>query len=80
MIQSEAGLNQTMEQLDRMYRVVEELRRRMGETNPAQFHLFAEGPVDEIHKLRREIDEYLGIPSSSAGEVEASAAVGAERG
>jgi len=62
MIQSEAGLKQTMEQLDRMYRVVEELRRRMGETSPAQFHLFAEGPVDEIHKLRREIDEYLGIP------------------
>jgi len=60
MICSDAGLRQTIEQLDRMYRVVEELRKRMGTTNPAQFRLFAEGPIDQIRKLREEIDEYLG--------------------
>jgi hypothetical protein len=60
MIETPAGLKQTIEQLNRQHRVLEELRKRMG-TNPAQFQLFAEGPLDEIRKLRREIDEYLGI-------------------
>ena len=67
MIQTEAGLRQTVEQLNRMYRVLEDRRGHMGESNPAQFQLFAEGPLDEIRKLRREIDEYLGIvPAESA--------------
>lgn len=76
MIQSEAGLKQTIEQLDRMYRVVDELRRRMGTTNPAQCRLFAEGPIHEIHKLRREIDEYLGIKDGADTEGEEQPAVG----
>jgi len=67
-IQSDAGLNQTIEQLDRMYRVVEELRKRMGTTNPAQFRLFAEGPIDQIRKLREEIDEYLGIQEPATAD------------
>jgi len=33
----------------------------MGRTNPSQFQLFAEGPIEEIRRLRRDIDEYLGI-------------------
>jgi len=61
MITSDAGLQQSIEQLERMYRVVRELRSRMGETNPTQFQLFAEGPIEEIRRLRRDIDEYLGI-------------------
>ncbi len=61
MITSDAGLQQSIEQLERMYRVVRELRSRMGRTNPAQFQLFAEGPIEEIRRLRRDIDEYLGI-------------------
>ena len=70
MIKTEAGLKQTIEQLNRMYRVLEDQRRRMGETNPALFHLFAEGPLDEIRKLRGEIDEYLGIyPAEMPDEV-----------
>ncbi len=68
MIQTEAGLRQTVEQLNRMYRVLEDQRRRMGESNPAQFRLFAEGPLDEIRKLRREIDEYLGIVPADSCE------------
>ena len=61
MIKSDAGLEQSIEQLERMYRVVRELRSRMGTTNPAQFQLFAEGPIEEIRRLRHDIDEYLGI-------------------
>ena len=62
MITSDAGLQQSIEQLERMYRVVRELRSRMGTSNPTQFQLFAEGPIEEIRRLRRDIDEYLGIP------------------
>ena len=61
MITSDAGLQQSIEQLERMYRVIRDLRSRMGQTNPAQFQLFAEGPIEEIRRLRRDIDEYLGI-------------------
>jgi hypothetical protein len=66
MIENEAGFRQTIEQLERMYRVVAELRSRMGRTNPLQFELFAEGPIEEIRRLRREIDEYLGIQEAVA--------------
>ena len=68
MITNDAALKQNIEQLDRMYRVVRELRSRLGTTNPTQFHLFAEGPVEEIRQLRREIDEYLGIQDSAIAE------------
>jgi hypothetical protein len=64
MITTDAGLQQSIEQLERMYRVVRELRSRMGQSNPAQFQLFAEGPIEEIRRLRRDIDEYLGIQES----------------
>jgi hypothetical protein len=61
MIENDAGFQQTIEQLERMYRVVAELRSRMAEINPTQFELFAEGPIEEIRRLRRDIDSYLGI-------------------
>ena len=66
MSKNEAGFRQTMEQLERMYRVVAELRSRMGASNPAQFKLFAEGPIAEIRRLRRDIDEYLEIHEAAA--------------
>lgn len=66
MIENEAGFRQTIEQLERMYRVVAELRARMGAANPAQFELFAEGPIEEIRRLRRDIDQYLGIQEAVA--------------
>ena len=70
MIENEAGFQQTIQQLERMYRVVAELRSRMGTTNPAQFDLFAEGPIEQIRRLRREIDEYLGIEEAAAAGTE----------
>jgi hypothetical protein len=70
MIENDAGFQQSIEQLERMYRVVAELRSRMG-ANPAQFQLFAEGPIEEIHRLRHDIDAYLGIrePIAASGEL-----------
>jgi hypothetical protein len=65
MIQTHAGLIQLIEQLNRMYSVMVELHSRIAGTNPAHYRLFAEGPIDEIRKLRREIDEYLGIDAEA---------------
>ncbi|MDX1943956.1 MAG: hypothetical protein SFU86_01010 [Pirellulaceae bacterium] len=68
MIENELGFQQSIEQLERMYRVVAELRSRMAASNPIHFQLFAEGPTEEIRRLRRDIDEYLGIQElASAG-------------
>lgn len=72
MIQTDAGLRQTIEQLHRMYEILAELRAEMSSTNPTHFKLFSEGPIEQIRRLRAEIDEYLGI-------VEEPVAVGNER-
>jgi len=61
MIENDAELRQCLEQMDRMYRALANLRAEIAPLNYANFQLFAEGPIDEIRKLRAEIDEYLGI-------------------
>jgi hypothetical protein len=63
MIANDRELNQSIEQLDRMYRAVAELRSRLGSVNSPQFQLLVEGPVEEIRRLRQEIDAYLGVTS-----------------
>ena len=47
-------------------RALAELRSRILPQNERSFQLLAEGPADEIRKLQREIDEYLGIDSRLA--------------
>ena len=66
MIAHDRELNQSLEQLNRMYRAVAELRSRLGSENSAQFQLFAKGPVEEIRRLRNEIDAYLGVTAPDA--------------
>lgn len=64
MIHSQEGLLLTIEQLERMYRALADLHSRVAPLNYRNYQVFAEGPIDEILKLRREIDEYLGIPDN----------------
>lgn len=66
MITSDFELEQSIQQLERMYRAIAELRSRIASANAANFQLLAEGPADEIRRLQREIDEYLGIDSRLA--------------
>ncbi len=66
MIANDSELNQSIEQLNRMYRAVAELRSRLGSVNSPQFPLLAEGPVEEIRRLRQEIDAYLGVTTPDA--------------
>jgi hypothetical protein len=66
MISNDAELNQSIEQLNRMYRAVAELRARVGSVRSPQFQLLTEGPVEEIRRLRQEIDTYLGVSAPDA--------------
>jgi hypothetical protein len=66
MITNDEGLEVTIEQLARMYRILAGLHAQIAPLNHANYQIFAEGPIDEILKLRREIDEYLGVAEAPA--------------
>ncbi len=59
MIQSDAQLQQAIEQVERLYHGLDSLRADILPKNPRNFALFAEGSLDEIRKLQAEIDQYI---------------------
>ncbi len=62
MIRDTAQLNHTLEQMGRMYRALASLHAKAAGT--VQFPLLAEGPLDEIRKLREDIEAYTGVPEA----------------
>lgn len=60
MIRDDRELQQSIEQLDRMYRALAEIHARVRHSDPTRYSLMAEGPLDEIHRLQAEIESYLG--------------------
>ena len=52
-------LQQAIEQMGRMQRILESYRADILPQNPRNFAIFAEGPLDEIHKLEAEITAYV---------------------
>ena len=64
MIQNDDQLQITFEQLGRIYKVLAHFRATILPVNPRQFGLFAEGPLDEIRKLQKDINAYLGLDES----------------
>ena len=67
MIQDDRRLQQSIEQLDRMYRALAELHSRVRAGDPTRYSLMAEGPLEEIHRLQADIEMYLG--AALIGEV-----------
>jgi uncharacterized protein (DUF488 family) len=65
MIQNEQQLEATLEQLMRMYRVLGGLHSKIEPQNDRNYQVFAQGPMDYIVRLRREIDEYLGLDEAA---------------
>jgi len=59
MIQTDGQLRQAIEQIERLYHGLDALRGDILPKNPRNFALLAEGPLDEIHKLQVEIDQYI---------------------
>ena len=59
MIQTEAQLQQALEQIENLCRALQGLRADVFHKNPRNFAILAEGPVDEIRKLQADVDDYL---------------------
>ena len=59
MIQNDKQLHQAFDQLERMGRALATLRAEVLPLNAQQFALMAEGPLDEIQRLQKQIDAYL---------------------
>ena len=60
MIENTEQLEQAIEQMGRMQRILDSYRADILPKSPRNFAVFAEGPLDEIRKLQAEISEYLG--------------------
>jgi hypothetical protein len=58
-IENTGQLVQSIEQMGRMQRILESYSSDILSENPRNFAAFAEGPLDEIHKLQTEISEYV---------------------
>ena len=59
MIENIAQLQQALEQMGRMQRILDSYRTDLLPKNPRNFAVLAEGPLDEIRKLQEQISEYL---------------------
>jgi hypothetical protein len=59
MIGTTEELEQAIEQMGRMQRILESYRSDILPKNARNFAIFAEGPLDEIRKLQAEITDYL---------------------
>ena len=60
MIENDQQLNQTLEQLARMYRALSALRREVKPKSEQWFAVMAEGPLDMIADLKADIEAYTG--------------------
>ena len=57
MNEAQETLAQTIEQLERMNRVLAHLREDVLPKNPKLFKVMIEGPLDEISRLKDQIEE-----------------------
>jgi hypothetical protein len=65
MIQNQAELRQTIEQLARMYSILAGQHAEIAPKNYKNYQILAQGPMDYVVRLRREIDEYLGLDEAA---------------
>lgn len=68
MINSDAELEVNLASIDRFYRMIARLRHEVAPLNFRNYEILAEGPIEQIRRLRQEIDEYLGIQTGGPPE------------
>jgi hypothetical protein len=68
MIHSDAELVVNLELIAGMYRAVADLHRRIGPINRVNYQIMAEGPMERIRRLRKEINDYLGVEEPPADD------------
>ena len=59
MIETPEQLNQAIDQMGRMQRILESYRNQILTQNPRNFAVLAEGPLEQIRQLQAQIDEYV---------------------
>jgi len=59
MIETPEQLYQAIEQMGRMQRILESYRDEILAKNPQTFAVLAEGPLEQLRRLRKQIDEYI---------------------
>ena len=59
MIVSAEQLDQAIEQLGRMQRILEFYRNEILTQNPRNFAVLAEGPLEQLRQLHQQIGEYF---------------------
>ena len=59
MIQTEAQLRQAIEQMENLCQAINSLRVEVFPQNPRNFAVLAEGPLEQIRQLEKQIDAYL---------------------
>jgi hypothetical protein len=70
MIENDDQLKQNLEVIAGMYRALADLHNRFARVNFGNYQIFAEGPVEEIRRAQREINEYLGLAEQFAAPEE----------
>jgi hypothetical protein len=59
MIETAEQLYQAIEQMGRMQRILESYRNEILMKNPRNFAVLAEGPLEQLRQLQKQIDEYI---------------------
>lgn len=69
-ITTQDQMEQAIEQLGRLYEALTALRRQVEPINPRNFAVLAEGHLEEIRRLQRELDEYAGVVAVDNGALD----------
>ena len=64
MITTQDQMGQALEQIGRVYQALAALRAEVEPINPGLFAVLAEGHLEDIHRLQRQVDEYSGVVAS----------------
>ena len=59
MIKTEAQLRQAIEQMENLCQAINSLRAEVFPQKPRNFAVLAEGPLEQIRQLQKQIDEYV---------------------
>jgi t-SNARE complex subunit (syntaxin) len=59
MIETAEQLFQAIEQMGRMQKILESYRNEILTQNPRNFAVLAEGPLEQLRQLQRQIDDYI---------------------
>ena len=59
MIETPEQVYQAIEQMGRMQRILESYRNEVLGSNPRNFAMLAEGPLEQLRQLQAQLDDYF---------------------